>query len=164
MVHPVYYNPTAFTPSYSGLDLIQSIDVVIKLRQGHIATRSLQLVVPLARCEILVVLVEHFLSCLNILHSPELQDTLLIMHILHRRLPGFVCVIHGGAGIEKVDGGGIAEVANAVVHCVVDVPASQHDFLLIAEAHQCPISHSYTAQAGAFWNVHCRKCAIACTL
>jgi len=63
--------------------VIQSVNVIIQLRQRDIPSGSLQLIIPFAWREILVVLIEQFLTGLDILHSPELQDTLLIMHILH---------------------------------------------------------------------------------
>merc|ERR1712023_115532 len=85
------------------------------------------------------------------------------MHILHRRLTSLVCVIHGCAWVKKVDRRGIGKVAYAIIHSVIDVPADCLQFLLTAETHQRPISHSYTEQAGSPWNVDNCPCAIACT-
>merc|ERR1719240_803195 len=73
-------------------------------------------------------------------------------------------MIHGRAWVKKIDRAGIGEVANAIVHCVVDVPASCLKIMLAAETHQCPIRYSYTAQAGALGNVDKGPCAIACTI
>jgi len=116
--------------------------VVIQLRQRYVAPRSLQLIIPFAWREILVVFIKQLLSSSDILYNPELQRTLLIMYILHRRFTSLVCVIHGCAWVKEVDRGGIGEVADAIVHCIIDVPASCLEFLFIAETHQRPISHT----------------------
>jgi len=73
-------------------------------------------------------------------------------------------VIHGCAWVEEIDGGGVSEVANAVVHSVINIPAGSLKLVSASETHQGSFIHGHAAQACTLWNVRKRPCAIASAL
>merc|ERR1719162_8043 len=153
---------TALGRGAGGLLLrVKLLDIRVELREGHVAALALQRVVPRARREVLVVLVEHLLARLDALGRPQLHHVRLVVDVPHRGLARTIRVVHRRARVEEVDRRRVLPVADAVVDRVVYVPAGALEVAQRVKFDERALRHRHAAQAHALRNIDASPPAVA---